>query len=211
MKKRDRMLMKSETVISEKEIDLHRTESRSLRQRIKAIIDADVAARFVVCGLLLVFFALLQTTVFARFRLLGAVPDLMLPLTIAVGMTERGRWGAIFGIAAAFVIESLGGATVSVFAPLYMLAGYLAGCLTEEIFRDTPATRAAYTLAACFAHIFFTLFTLFATVEELRFGDALRLAVLPEFLASLVFAPIPHAVAWLALKPFHKPREEKVQ
>ena len=149
MKKPDRMLMKSETVISEKEIDLHRTGGGSLRQRIKAIIDADILARLIVCVLLLVFFALLQTTVFARFRPFGAIPDLMLPLCIAVGMTEREKWGAVFGIAAAFVIESLGGATVSVLAPLYMLAGYLAGILTVEYFRDSPATRAVYTLVGC--------------------------------------------------------------
>ena len=211
MKKRDRMLMKTETVISEKEIDLHRTESRSLRQRIKAIIDADVAARLAVCALLLVFFALLQTTVFARFRPFGAIPDLMLPLCLAVGMTERSRWGAIFGIAAAFVIESLGNSAVSVLAVLYMLAGYLAGCLTTELFRDAPATRAVCTLAACGLHMLTTLFVLYVTVEGIRFGDAMLRSVLPEFLSSLVFAPIPHAVAWLVLRPFHKPREEKVQ
>ena len=211
MKKPDRMLMKSETVISEKEIDLHRTGGRSLRRRIKAIIDADILARLIVCVLLLVFFALLQTTVFARFRPFGAIPDLMLPLCIAVGMTEREKWGAVFGIAAAFVIESLGGATVSVLAPLYMLAGYLAGILTVEYFRDSPATRAVYTLVGCIVHIFFTLFTLFMTVEDLGIGEALRLAVLPEFAASVVFAPLPHVVAWLAMKGFHKPREEKVQ
>ena len=211
MKKRDKILMKSETVISEKEIDLHRPETRSLRQRIKAIIDADIAGRFVVCVLLLVFFALLQTTVFARFRPFGAIPDLMLPLCLAVGMTERGRWGAIFGIAAAFVIESLGAATVSVLAVLYMLAGYLAGCLTVEMFRDTPATRAAYTLVACGLHMLTTLFVLYVTVEGIHFGDAMLKSVLTEFVASVVFAPIPHVIAWLALKGFHKPREEKVQ
>ena len=176
--------------ISEREIDLVKTKGESLGKRIRMGIDGEKILKAVVAASLLIFFALLQTTIFARFRPFGAVPDLMLPLVIAVAMTEREKFGAIFGLFAAFVIEALGGATMFVLPLLYM--------------------RALFTAAACAAHIFFTLFVLLSTVGGIGFGPALTKAAFPEFLSSLVFSPLPHLAAYMALKLFHRPREEKV-
>ena len=213
MKKKDKTLLNTaETPIAEKEIDMHRLGKQlSFRSRLRALIDADILARLAVCAALLVVFSLTETTIFAKFHPFGAVPDLMLPLTIAVGISEREKWGAVFGIAAGFVIECLGGSTVTVLPLLYMLAGYFAGALTVEMFRDSLATRALYTAAGCFAHIFFTLFALYMTTEGVSFGAAMLRCVIPEFFASLLFSPLPHAAAKLSLRGFHKPREEKVE
>ena len=196
--------------ITERKIDLHKLETRKRRPHIPGI-DVDVTLRVVISALLLIFFALLQTTIFARFRFFGAVPDLMLPLVIAVGMTEGARWGAVFGVIAAFVIESLGGAPVSLLALLYAPAGCLAGALTVELFRDSIAVRILFTAVGCAAHMPFTLVTLFWTVEGMTFASAMKEAVLPELLCTAVFAALPHLAAKLALRTFHKPREEKVE
>ncbi len=196
--------------ISEREIDLVKTKGESLGKRIRMGIDGEKILKAVVAASLLIFFALLQTTIFARFRPFGAVPDLMLPLVIAVAMTEREKFGAIFGLFAAFVIEALGGATMFVLPLLYMPAGYICGILAVHYFRDTFLVRALFTAAACAAHIFFTLFVLLSTVGGIGFGPALTKAAFPEFLSSLVFSPLPHLAAYMALKLFHRPREEKV-
>ena len=209
-RKSDASLMNADTGITEKNIDLHKSAETGGLFRLPRI-DTDVLLRVLVSAGLLIFFALLQTTIFARFRPFGAVPDLMLPLVIAVGMTEGGRWGAVYGIIAAFVIESLGGAPVSILALLYMPAGYFAGMLTVEIFRDSFAVRALYTAVGCAVHMIFTLVTLVLTVEDFSFWHGLTKAVLPEFLASMVFAFLPHLLAKAALRMFHKPREEKVE
>lgn len=196
--------------ITEKQIDLHKTSGPGRLLRLPRI-DTEILMRVLVSAGLLIFFALLQTTIFARFRPFGAVPDLMLPLVIAVGMTERERWGAVFGLIAAFVIESLGGAPVSLLPLLYVPAGYLSGLLTIEIFRDSFAVRALFTTVGCAAHMLFTLVTLAATVEGFTLWRGLAGAVFPEFLASMVFAALPHFAAKAALRVFHKPREEKVE
>ncbi len=202
------------TGISEREIELVKTKGAfsfsSLGKRLRAGIDGEKLLRAVVAASLLIFFALLQTTLFARFRPFGAVPDLMLPLVIAVSMTEREKFGAIFGLFAAFVVESLGGATVFVLPLLYMPAGYICGILTVHYFRDTFPVRALFTAAACAAHVFFTVFVLLSTVGGIGFGSALSKAAFPEFFSSLVFSPLPHLAAYLALRFFHRPREEKV-
>ena len=49
------------------------------------------------------------------------------------------------------------------------------------------------------------------TVEGFTFLRGLTEAVLPEFLASMVFAFLPHLAAKAALRVFHKPREERVE
>ena len=201
--------LRGDTGISEREIDL-RAPRKSLGGRIRVGIDLDNILRALVCAALLIFFALLQTTIFTRFRPFGAVPDLMLPLVIAVAMTERERWGAIFGVAAAFVIESLGGATVSLLALLYMPAGYVCGILAVQAFRDSAAVRALFTLVACAAHMFFTLLTLVLTVGSFNLASALLHPVLSEFAASLLFAALPHLAAKAALRIFHREREEIV-
>ena len=203
-------ILNADTGITERKIDLHKTGGGVGLGRLFRI-DVDVLLRVLVSAALLIFFALLQTTIFARFRPFGATPDLMLPLVIAVGITEREKWGAVFGVVAAFVIESLGGAAVSVLAPLYMMAGYLAEVLSIEMFRDSVPVRMLFTAVGCAAHMVFTLLAVFLSVDEFALSDVLLDAILPEFLSSMVFAALPHLLAKLALRMFHKPREEKVQ
>ena len=174
-------------------------------------MDGEQIAKGVVCALLIVFFSLVQTTLFTRFRPFGAVPDLILPLVIAIAMTERERWGAVCGLAGAFVIESLGGSPLTLLPLLYMPAGYVCGLLTIHYFRDSAAVRALYTAVSSIARALFTLITVVMTVADLSLIDAFTAAILPELAANLLFAALPHAAAWLALRPFNKSRDAKVQ
>ncbi|MBQ8185980.1 MAG: hypothetical protein IJ037_03815 [Clostridia bacterium] len=177
--------------------------------RLGLSLDGENLAKGGVCALLLVFFALLQTTLFTRFKPFGAVPDLILPLVIAVSMTEKEKWGAVFGVIAAFVIESLGGSTVTLLPILYMLAGYVCGICTTYYFRDAFAVRGMYTLISSAARVIFTLLALVLTVGDFDLILCIKDAVVPEFFASVVFAVLPHAAAKLALRPFHLTRDER--
>lgn len=177
--------------------------------RLDFSLDGESILKGIVCAVLLVFFCLLQTTLFTKFRPLGAVPDLVLPLVIAISMTEKERWGAIIGLIGAIVIESLGGSTFTILPILYTFAGYFCGILTTHYFRDSVATRALYTLVSTVARVFFTLIALFATTGNVTLLDALTKAALPEFFACIIFAPLPHIAAKLCLHRFNKSREER--
>ena len=174
-------------------------------------MDGEQIAKGAVCAALIVFFSLVQTTLFTRFRPFGAIPDLILPLVIAISMTEREKWGAVCGLIGAFVIESLGGSPVTLLPLLYMPAGYVCGLLTVHRFRDTAAVRALYTGISSAARAVFTLITVFMTIADITLPAALLRTVLPEFIANLLFAALPHAAAWLVLRPFNKSRDAKVQ
>ena len=172
-------------------------------------LDGESLAKGGVCALLLVVFALLQTTLFTRFRPFGAVPDLILPLVAAIGMTEKEKWGAVFGVIAAFVIESQGGSTVTLLPLLYMPVGYFCGILTTYYFRDAFIVRGLYTLVTSAARGIFTLIALAMTLGDFNLITCLTDAVIPEFLATVLFAILPHLAAKAALRPFHLTREER--
>ena len=179
--------------------------------RLRLNMDGEGIAKGAVCALLIIFFALVQTTLFTRFRPFGAVPDLILPLVIAISMTEREKWGAVCGLIGAFVIESLGGSPLTLLPLLYMPAGYVCGLLTVHNFRDSAAVRALYTGVSSAARAVFTLIAVVMTIGDLSLIAALTRTVIPEFAANLLFAALPHAAAWLALRPFNKSRDAKVQ
>lgn len=178
--------------------------------RLGVTLEWDSILKGVVCGFLVVLFSLLQTTIFTKFKPFGAVPDLVLPLVAAIAMTEREKWGAIVGVAAAFVVESLGGSAVTLLPLLYMPVGYLVGILTVHYFRDSLAVRAMYTVVSQAVRVLITAIVLAATVGDISFGEMLTLAVIPEFLAGCVLAPLPHLAAKLCLRPFNKTRDERV-
>lgn len=179
--------------------------------RLSLSIDGDLIAKAVVCFIIIVFLALIQTTLFARYRPFGAVPDLILPAVIAISMTEREKWGAVFGLIGAFIIESLGGSSVTLLALLYMPAGYLCGLFTIYYFRDSAAVRAIFTAAALVGRVIISAIVIFSTSRDATLVNVLRLSVLPEFISGMVFAVIPHLIVYFALKPFNKSRAEKVK
>jgi len=197
--------------VSPRESGSERLTDRFREWRLALNMDGEAIAKGAVCALLIVVFSLIQTTLFTRFRPFGAVPDLILPLVIAIAMTERERWGAVVGLIAAFVIESLGGSRLTLLPLLYMPSGYVCGLLTIYYFRDSAAVRALYTGVSSVVRAIFTFVTLMMTVEDISLVTAVLGVVLPEFTANLLFAAIPHAAAYLALRPFNKSRDAKVQ
>ena len=124
-------------------------------------------------------------------------------------MTEKERWGAVFGVIAAFVIESLGGSTVTLLPLLYMPVGYFCGILTTHYFRDAFSVRGLYTLVTSAARSLFTLSALAMTLSDFNLLTCLLSVVLPEFLATVLFAILPHLAAKAALRPFHLTRDER--
>jgi hypothetical protein len=188
--------------------------NESLRERLHGwrlgvSLDGEIIVKGLICAFLLIIFSLTQTTLFTRFRPFGAVPDLILPLTVAVAMVLREKWGAVFGLISAFIIESLGGSSFTILPILYMLTGYIVGICSIYYFRDSVAVRIIYTLFTSAARAAFTLITLFATVGDLDLLYAFTAVLIPEFAANTVFAFLPHIAAKLILRPIsYKSKEQ---
>lgn len=188
---------------------------RYLKMKLAAIPyrlpEAETLARGAICGALILIFALLQTTLFARFRPFGAVPDLCLPLIIALAMTEGEKWGAVCGLIAAFVIESLGSTGVTLLPILYAAAGYFCPIITAQHLTDSVPVRILYTAVSGVGRAIFTLFYLAFTADTFRFFHLCAAVVLPEYAATFCLALLPHLAVHLCLHPFHKSRAERTE
>ncbi|MBQ3591406.1 MAG: hypothetical protein II979_05645 [Clostridia bacterium] len=168
--------------------------------RLGISIEVEPIIRALVCLVLISFFALLQTTLFTRFQPFGAVPDLMLPLVVAISMIAREKWGAVSGILAAFVIESLGGVSVTILSLLYMPVGYVCGLLTVYYFRDGFAVRALYTGVTALARVLFSLLVLVLSKPSVSLPDAALYVMIPEFFATVAFSFLPHLAVKYAFR-----------
>lgn len=173
--------------------------------------EGETLLKGLIVWLLIVFFALLQTTVFARFCPFGAIPDLMLPLIVAIAMTEGEKWGAVCGLVAAFVIESLGTTGITLLPVLYAAVGYFCPLITILHLTDSFPVRALYTAVTGVARAVFTLVYLAVTADTFRFFPLCASVVLPEYAATFCLAVLPHLAVRVCLHSFHKSRAERTQ
>ena len=172
-------------------------------------VDADTVIKAIVISVLLLLFTILQTTLFTRFRPFGAIPDLMLPFIITVGIKEKERWGAVTALLAAFVIDAAGGTEIMLLPLLYVPSAFTVGILTTLRLRDSAAVAAVYTVISSALRGVITLIITVITMYGLTLPDAIIHIVLPEFAANLLFAAIPQIITRAALRPFHKTRAER--
>ena len=173
-------------------------------------VDTDSIIKGLVIGFLIFFFSMLQVTVFSALKPFGAVPDLMLPLVIAIGITEGERWGGVSGLAAAFLIEALGSAGITLLPLLYVPCGFIAGVLGTYYLRDSVVIRAIMTFATGILRALFTVIYVLITYNSPAASVMFKNIILPEFIATFSLAFLPHITAWLSMKPFHKTRAERV-
>ena len=183
---------------------------RSLHLPAFSLPDGDGLLRAAVCGALLILFALLQTTVFARFRPFGAIPDLMLPLVLAISMFEGERWGAVIGLCAALIIEALGASGPTLLPLLYMPVGYFCPLVTQLYLTDSLPVRLIYMIVCCVGRALMTLLYLAFHVGQFDLPVLLSTVVIPEFASTLLLAILPHLAVRLALHPFHRSRSERI-
>ena len=100
--------------------------------------------RAVVLPLLVVLAVVLQATVLARLPLPGAAPDLVLAVVVAAGLVEGSRTGMLLGLAAGLLTDLTGDAELGRLALVYVVVGYLAGLLQDDV-GGSPLVPAAVT------------------------------------------------------------------
>ena len=179
--------------------------------RLGISIDGESVLKGVVIGALLILFTLLQTTLFARFRPFGALPDLMLPFVVAVGTLEKEKWGAVTALIAAFFIDAAGGTEIMLLPLLYVPAAFAVGILSTHCFRDSFPVAAAYTVVTSLLRGVITFVIASITVNGISSWQVITRIALPEFGANLAVAAAPQLLTRLVLRPFHKTRAERTE
>ena len=167
--------------------------------------------RLIDCTLLMIFTALMQTTLLAQFRPFGAVPDMMLLFVLAVAMRENEKWGALFGLLSAVLIEAIGGEGISVLPLFYFFVGYFFPVIAANLLNNSIAVRVLFTLIAVLARMVVSYFTSLTLLPNESFDTLLRYLLVPEAVSTLVVALPTEIFVRLCLRPFHRSTEERVK
>ena len=112
-------------------------------------MNRNHAVKFIVTemGLFLILL-ILQTTVMARWRWFGAVPDLCFAGLILLSCFCGKETGAVTGIALGFCVDALGSTGISLLPVCYLFCGYLWGYFGSVYGRQSTLTCFLLALAA---------------------------------------------------------------
>ncbi len=133
-------------------------------------------------GILLLLVSILQVSFFARFRLLGATPDLMIVTVLCLAFFGGPHMGAVVGIAAGFLIDALGATGIVLSPLLYLLVGYVAGHYAAGGGQRGYLGYLPYLGVTLIARAVMTALCTVMTYRSLFFGELLVHTLLPEML-----------------------------
>lgn len=152
--------------------------------------EAKARSRIVVFGvslaLLILFGAILQTSVFGKLTYIGAVPDIMLCIVLCVSYFNGRHHGAITGIAAGALIEAMASSGIVLLPLFYMLFGYMAGHYARAVQPKRFVPYLFYLMFALFLRAALTILYACLTYQNIHLVQILLHAVLPEMLATAV-------------------------
>ena len=145
------------------------------------------AIRFtVMIGLLLITLAILQVSIFSRFRVLKAVPDLMICTVLCLAFFCGRYTGAISGIAAGFLIEAIGSTGIVLLPVCYFLLGYIAGHFARAVIPKRYSSYLVYLTVTLFCRAAITVLYSCLTHRDVHIPMILLQSVLPEMLVTAI-------------------------
>ncbi|MBQ9132649.1 MAG: rod shape-determining protein MreD [Clostridia bacterium] len=145
--------------------------------------------------LLVLILAVLQVSLFSRFRIFGAVPDLMLCTVVCVAFFSGRFAGAITGIGAGFLIEALGSVGISILPVAYLICGYLVGHYARAVIPRRFLLFLLYFAIALILRVALTLTYVCLTYAQVSLPSVIVGILLPELAATALcgcalYAPI---------------------
>ncbi len=172
-------------------------------------IAGEIIWRVIAYGTAIVFLALLQVTVFAKFMPFGATPDFMLTAVITVSMCENERSGTVAGLFAGFIIECIGSIGLTLLPILYMMVGCVCGLATYWYLTDSYAVTAVYVLIGAVVKGMINLVYITAFYGDFSIPVAFVSIIIPEYASTLLLAFIPVAVIRFTARILHGKRKIK--
>ena len=140
-----------------------------------------------VYSVLAVVTAAFQCSFFARILPLGAVPDLILGLTVAVCLLDTTSAALVFSVGAGFVIDSVGGTGVSL-TPVFLLILVLLLSGLSKKFMPGFFSYLILHAPAILAGALFSAARIFLSSSSVQISALFLKIVLPGFLSTLLFS-----------------------
>lgn len=150
----------------------------------------NVVKRVLIMGLLILFFYLLQTIVLSKIPYVAGVPNLMLILTLSVGLLRGRSEGMAVGFVCGLLLDVFSGGVLCFYALIYMYIGYLNGILANILVSELlllPLLSCA--CSELLYHAYQYIFGFFVQ-NKLHFVQYFKQIVLPEFMLTVTVSII---------------------
>ena len=146
--------------------------------------------QILIYGTAQILLCLLQTTFFARFRILGITPDLCMLLTLGAAMHEGSECGGAVGLFGGFLECAMGGIGPSALPVLFLILGYGVGQLSGRALPRSFPSYLIFSASLCVLRPAVTLAAigLAAQTEAFELPVILRGTLLPEMLVNFLFS-----------------------
>ncbi len=135
---------------------------------------------------LIVLLSSMQVAFFGKLRPFGAVPDLMICTVLCIAYFSGQYAGAITGIAAGFLIESIGSQGISLLPVIYMVGGYIAGYYAKNITQKRYVMYLFYLACALFVRAGTTVIYACLHYEFVNLPKILLYSALPECIGTAI-------------------------
>ncbi len=147
---------------------------------------SEVLRYSILLAVTLILVATLQVSLFSRFRLLGAVPDLMICTVLCFAYFDGLHTGAIAGIAGGFLIEAIGSTGVILLPLFYLLLGYLTGHYARTVVPRSYLPYLVYLGLTLILRMGLTLFYACISYRSIDLPLLLIRTLLPELLVTAI-------------------------
>lgn len=151
----------------------------------RAQTRADAIRYTLWTGCVLLLVAVLQVSVLARFRPLGAVPDLMLCTVLCCAFFGGRYMGGIVGIAGGFLIGAMGSVSWLCLLPLcFFFLGYLTGYYARVLSQSGYLSYLIYLGSALVLRVILTTVDTYVHYSNVAPGQLILQTLLPEAIGT---------------------------
>ncbi|MCL2604718.1 MAG: rod shape-determining protein MreD [Defluviitaleaceae bacterium] len=144
--------------------------------------------RVPVTGVLILVNYVLQTTLWPELAILGVTPDTALIFIVSYGMLRGEVEGALFGLAAGFLMDIFGGEYMGVYALMGFLVGYVSGKPFKDFFKDNYFLPFFIVLGMALVYQFALYVALFMFRGHLDFWFYLYSIIVPKTIYTSALA-----------------------
>lgn len=150
--------------------------------------------RFIVNFLLIIFSFVLQTTVFRYIDFGGITPNLLLILTVSLGLMRGDKSGTLVGFFCGLLVDVFFGTYIGFYALIYMYIGFIIGKFHKIFFPQNIFLPMLFIVVSDFVFGFtcYILFFLFRTKFDIDYY--MLHVIVPEMvyttIVSIFFYPV---------------------
>ena len=163
---------------------------------------SKIIAYTVCLSLLVLLVSVMQVSIFSRFSIFGATPDLMICVVLCVAFFVGRYAGAITGMCAGFFIEAIGSVGISLLPLFYLFLGYVAGHYARVSYPKRYPVYLCYLFLTVIYRMMITLTYVGLTYESFSLLEVTAKILLPEAADTAVggcilYFPIKLLCGWL--------------